>query len=114
MRYHGNPSFDLFKEPAYAQFRQTLDSEMKQLQGLGSSRKQAEQLTEQEAVGFLALLLVTSDTVNRICMEAGIQGFKTHSLRSTATSCLYQAGVDEQLVMEWTDRPQELGRRSKL
>ena len=53
MRYichHGNPSLDLFKEPAYAQFRQTLDSEMKRLQrkGLGSSCIQAEPLTEQE------------------------------------------------------------------
>ena len=52
MRYihhHGNPSLDLFKEPAYTQFRQTLDSEMKRLQGkgLGSSCKQADPLTEQ-------------------------------------------------------------------
>ena len=50
MRYighHGNPSLDLFKEPAYSQFCQTLNSEMKRLQ-LGSSHKQAEPLTEQE------------------------------------------------------------------
>ena len=52
IRHHGNPSLDLFKEPAYAQFRQTLDSEMKRLQGkgLGSSRKQAEPITEQEEI----------------------------------------------------------------
>ena len=55
------------------------------------------------------------DTVNRICKEADIQGFKTnHSLRSTA-SLLYQAGVDKQLVMERTGhRSLKLGRRSKL
>lgn len=52
IRHHGNPSLDLFKKPAYAQFRQTLDSEMKRLQGkgLGSSRNQAEPLTEQEEI----------------------------------------------------------------
>ena len=44
-----------------------------------------------------------SSTVPRICKLGGIQGFKTnHSLRATATSRLYQSGVDEQLVMERT------------
>ena len=53
------------------------------------------------------------DTVNRICTEAGIQGFKTnHSLRSTAASRLYQAGVDEQLVMERTGHRSLEGVRS--
>lgn len=43
------------------------------------------------------------DTVKRIYKGAGIQGFKTnHSLKSTTASRLYQAGVDEQLVMERT------------
>lgn len=245
IRLHGNPSLDLFKESAYAQFRQTLDSEMKRLQrkGLGSCRKQAEPLTEQEEEilwqkGYLGdhspQALVTTmifmcglyfalrsgaehrnlrhnpsqitlfeppdqraylryvedvsknnqgglksrknkpkvvyhhanvddstrcfvrlyklykslcpddqpddafyltplkkpktgcwfsrtalghntlrDTVNRICKEAGIQGFKTnHSLRSTAASRLYQAGVDEQLVMERTGHRSLEGVRS--
>ena len=42
-------------------------------------------------------------TVARLCKLAGIEGYKTnHSLRATATSRLYQSGVDEQLVMERT------------
>ena len=44
-----------------------------------------------------------SKTVGRLCKDAGVEGFKTnHSLRATATSRLYRAGVDEQLVMERT------------
>ena len=42
-------------------------------------------------------------TVARLCSAAGIQGFRTnHSLRATAATRLYQAGVDEQLIMETT------------
>ena len=42
-------------------------------------------------------------TVARLCKLAGIEGYKTnHFLRATATSRLYQSGVDEQLVMERT------------
>ena len=42
-------------------------------------------------------------TVSRLCKTAGISGFYTnHSLRATATTRLYQSGVDEQLVMERT------------
>ena len=44
-----------------------------------------------------------SKTVSRLCKLASIQGIKTnHSLRATATSRLYQSGIDEQLVMERT------------
>ena len=43
------------------------------------------------------------NTVSRICKAAGIKGFKTnHSLRVTTATCLFQAGVDEQLIMERT------------
>ncbi len=42
-------------------------------------------------------------TVSRMCKAAGIAGYKTnHSLRATAATRLYQAGVDEQLIMEKT------------
>ena len=42
-------------------------------------------------------------TVARMCKAAGIGGFKTnHSLRATAATRLYQAGLDEQLIMETT------------
>ena len=45
--------------------------------------------------------------------DGGIQGFKTnHSLRSAAASCLYQAGVDKQLVMEKTGHRSLEGIRS--
>ncbi len=42
-------------------------------------------------------------TVPRLCSSAGIEGYKTnHSLRVTAATRLYQAGVDEQLIMKRT------------
>ena len=42
-------------------------------------------------------------TVARLCTEAGISGFRTnHSLRATTETRLYQANVDEQLIMERT------------
>lgn len=53
------------------------------------------------------------DTVKRICKGAGIQGFKTnHSLKFTTDSHLYQAGVDEQLIMERTVQRSLEGVRS--
>ena len=43
------------------------------------------------------------NTVSRMCKSAGIEGFKTnHSLRVTTATRLFQAGVDEQLIMEKT------------
>ena len=37
------------------------------------------------------------------CSEAGIKGHRTnHSLRATAATALYKAGIDEQLIMEQT------------
>ena len=40
-------------------------------------------------------------TVARLCKAAGIKEYKTnHSLRATTATRLYQAGVDEQLIME--------------
>ena len=52
-------------------------------------------------------------TVFRLCQLGGIQGFKTnHSLRATVTTCLYQSGVDEQLVMERTGHRSLEGVRS--
>ena len=44
-----------------------------------------------------------SQTVKRLCQEAGIQGFKTnHSLRVTKVTRLFQSGADEQLIMSRT------------
>ena len=44
-----------------------------------------------------------ANTVNRICKKSDVQGYKTnHSLRVTAATRLYQAGVDEQLIMKRT------------
>ena len=46
-------------------------------------------------------------------MSAGINGYKTnHSLRATAATRLYQAGVDEQLIMEKTGHRSLEGMRS--
>ena len=52
-------------------------------------------------------------TVARLCREAGIPGFRTnHSLRATAATRLYNAGVDEQQVMERTGHRSLDGVRS--
>ncbi len=41
--------------------------------------------------------------VKEMCKRAGITGYKTnHSLRATTATRLFQAGVDEQLIMERT------------
>ena len=54
-----------------------------------------------------------SQTVARMCKEAGISGFRTnHSLRATTATRLYQAGVDEQLIMEPTGHHSVDGVRS--
>lgn len=54
-----------------------------------------------------------SSTVSCLCKMAGIEGYFTnHSLRATATSRLYHAGVDEQLVMERTGHRSIEGVRS--
>ena len=53
-------------------------------------------------------------TVARLCTDAGIPGFRTnhHSLRATAATRLYNAGVDEQQVMERTGHRSLDGVRS--
>ena len=52
-------------------------------------------------------------TVARLCKSAGIPGYRTnHSLRATTATRLYQAGVDEQLVMERTGHQSLEGVRS--
>lgn len=44
-----------------------------------------------------------SKTVSQMCQIAGITGFKTnHSSRVTAATRLFQAGVNEQLIMKGT------------
>ena len=52
MRYlrADQPDIDLLKDPEFSEFRATLDGEMKRLQrsGIGSKKKQAEPLTEEE------------------------------------------------------------------
>ena len=46
----GKPEIDFFKDPDFADFRSSLDAEMKRLQaaGIGSVRKQAEPITMDE------------------------------------------------------------------
>ena len=50
LRQNGKPEVDFLKEEAYADFRSTLDAEMKRLKraGMGSHRRQAEPLTQEE------------------------------------------------------------------
>ena len=52
-------------------------------------------------------------TVARLCKSAGIPGYRTnHSLHTTTSTRLYQAGVDKQLVMEQTGHQSLEGVRS--
>ena len=54
-----------------------------------------------------------SQTVKRLCQEAGIQGFKTnYSLRVTNATRLLQSGVDEQLIMTRTGHRSVQGVRT--
>ena len=54
-----------------------------------------------------------SQTVGRLCKQAGITGFKTnHSLRVTSATCLFQSGVDQQLIMSHTGHRSVDGVRS--
>ena len=50
LRLYGHPDLDIFKDNDFVEFRATLDAEMKRLQGkgLGSWKRQAEPLTEEE------------------------------------------------------------------
>ena len=50
LRWKGQPAIDFFKDPEFADFRRSLDAEMKRLQaaGKGTKKKQAEPLTIQE------------------------------------------------------------------
>ena len=50
LRQNGRPEIDFFKDASFADFRASLDAEMKRLQsnGIGSKRKQAEPLTLEE------------------------------------------------------------------
>ena len=44
-----------------------------------------------------------NNIVQDMCNATGISGYKTnHSLRATTATRLYQAGVDDQLIMECT------------
>ena len=45
LRFHGNPAVDFFKDAPFAEFRMTLDTEMKRLQscGLGQSERRQNQ-----------------------------------------------------------------------
>lgn len=50
LRQNGQPEIDFFRDPTFSNFRATLDSEMKRIQskGIGSKKRQAEPLTEEE------------------------------------------------------------------
>jgi len=44
-----------------------------------------------------------ASTVKKLCAQVGVEGYKTnHSLRRTAATRLFQAGCDEQLIMDVT------------
>ena len=46
---------------------------------------------------------ILGGVVKRLYTTAGLQGhFTNHSLRATAATRLFEAGIDEQLIMQWT------------
>ena len=52
-------------------------------------------------------------TIKRLCETAGIKGYFTnHSLRTTAATRLFEAGLDEQLIMQRTGHRSVQGVRS--
>ena len=63
----------------------------------------------QTAVGHNSL----ANTVKRIFEKAGIEGhFTNHSLRASAATRLFEAGIDEQLIMQRTGHSTTSGVRS--
>ena len=56
---------------------------------------------------------VLGGVVKRLCESAGLQGHYTnHSLRATAATRLFEAGIDEQLIMQRTGHSTTAGVRS--
>ena len=56
---------------------------------------------------------ILGGVVKRLCTSAGLQGhFTNHSLRATAATRLFEAGVDEQLIMQRTGHSTTAGVRS--
>ena len=78
LRQNGKPEVDFFKERVYANFRSTLDSEMKRLKqaGMGSRKRQAEPLTGEE---------------EELLWEKGILG--DHSPKALLNSVFFFNGV---------------------
>ena len=59
LRCNGKPSLDFYKDPAFSEFRRSLDAEMKRLKSSGESckKKQAEPITEEEEMLWKMKLL---------------------------------------------------------
>ena len=56
---------------------------------------------------------ILAGTVKRLCQEAGLTGhFTNHSLRPTAATRLFEADVDEQLIMLRTGHSRTSGVKS--
>ena len=64
---------------------------------------------KKQAIGVHTL----AGTVKRLCVKAGISGYKTnHSLRVTTATRLFHSGLDEQLIMERTGHRSSDGVRA--
>ena len=78
LRFHGKPEIDFFKDPPFAEFRMSLDAEMKCLQrcGLGSKNKKAEPITSEE---------------DEVLWQKSVLG--SSSLQSLVDTMLYMSGL---------------------
>ncbi|VDI01280.1 Hypothetical predicted protein [Mytilus galloprovincialis] len=106
-----DPAVNLLTQPTYVKCRKVLDSMMKKRSAEGPK-------DEVDAFYFKPLVNFTTDqwfckvlvghntlqkTVKRLCTAVGLEGKRTnHSLRASAATRLYQAGVEEQLICETT------------
>jgi len=74
MRWKGQPAIDFFKDPEFADFRCSLDMDMKRLQAArkGAKKKQAEPLTIQEEILWQKGLF--GDHIPQVLLDTIING----------------------------------------
>ncbi|CAC5376674.1 unnamed protein product [Mytilus coruscus] len=100
-RHQKSSSINFFTDPEFLRARQVLDAVIKEraTEGLGANtRKQADVISVDEETS-----LYDKGTVKRLCTSIGLTGKRTnHSLRASAATRLYNAGIEEQRVAETT------------
>ncbi|CAC5356801.1 unnamed protein product [Mytilus coruscus] len=98
-RHQKSSSINFFTDPEFLRARQVLDVVLKEraTEGLGANtRKQSDVISVDEETSLYG-------TVKRLCTSIGLTGKRTnHSLRASAATRLYNAGIEEHRVAETT------------